>query len=102
MSDKRDPDLDKEMDIKMEDRREDYWRDVYEDVEGKSNIHALRWYVYTREKGGFTKRNFLVSVLHPKWGNIVSTGVEDNVIEEKEQCEAIGLVVTGGNTSTWN
>ena len=32
-----------------------------------------------------------MSVPHPKGGNIVWTSVKDNITEEKEQCEAIGL-----------
>ena len=32
-----------------------------------------------------------MSVMHPKGGNIVWTCVKDNIIEEKEYYEAIGL-----------
>ena len=37
------------------------------------------------------ERDFLVSFLHPKGRNIVWTYVKDNTIEEKDQCEYIGL-----------
>ena len=34
----------------MADSREEHWRDVAEDGEDKSNIRALRWYVYIKDK----------------------------------------------------
>ena len=37
------------------------------------------------------KREFLVSVTHPKGGRIVWTCVQYHIINEKEKCEAIGL-----------
>ena len=66
----------------MEENMEELWRDVSEDGQDKSNIRALRWDICTREKGWFIKRGFLVSVPHPKEGNIVWTCLEDNIIEE--------------------
>ena len=77
----RDTDLNEEEDIIIEDIREEHWRDVYEDGKDKSNIYALRWNVYTIDKEGFVKREFLVSITHPKGGNIVWTCVKDNIIE---------------------
>ena len=37
------------------------------------------------------KREFLVSVTHPKGGAIVCTCVKNNTINENEKYEAIGL-----------
>ena len=48
MSEERYLDLNEEDDIRMEVSMEEHWRDVAEDIKDKSNIHALRWYVYTR------------------------------------------------------
>ena len=44
----KDADLNDEEDIKIEYSRGNHWRDVAEDSDGKSKIHALGWYVYTR------------------------------------------------------
>ena len=52
----------------MEDSRDEHCMDVAEDGEDNSNIRSLRWGVYTRDKEDFIKREFLVSVPHPKWG----------------------------------
>ena len=60
------------------------WRD-------KSNIHALRWDVYTKYKEEFINREFLVSVPHPKGEGIVWTGMNDNTTDEKDQYKSIGL-----------
>ena len=49
MSDKRDPDLNKDEDTRMEVSREEHWMDVAEDDEDNSKIHALSWDFYTRE-----------------------------------------------------
>ena len=85
MSEERYLDLNEEDDIRMEVSMEEHWRDVAEDIKDKSNIHALRWYVYTRQKDQLIKRQFSVSVTHPKGGNIFWNCVKDNIIEEKEE-----------------
>ena len=77
----------------MKDSRQDHWRDVAEDGQDKSKIHSLRWDVYKREKEELINREFLVSVPHPKGGNIVWNYVKDNIIEEREESEAIGICV---------
>ena len=69
--------------------RKEHWRGVTECNEDKSNMHAMRWYLYTREKEGFIKREFFVSVPHAKGGRIVWTCVKGNIIKGKEQYEAI-------------
>ena len=66
----RNTDLNEEEYIRMEDSREEHWMDVDEDGEYKSNIHALRWDLYTREKEDLIKREFLVSVPHLKGGKL--------------------------------
>ena len=60
---------------------EEHWRDVVEDTEDYKKIHALRQWLYTIEKEELIKREFLLSVLHPKGGSIISTCVKDNKIE---------------------
>ena len=75
----------------MEDSREENLRDVAKDDENKIKIHALRWDVYTRYKEELTKREFSVSIQHPKRGNIVWTCVKENIIKGKENCGDIGL-----------
>ena len=77
----------------MAESREVHWRDVDKGGGDKSKIHALRWDVYTKYREELINRKFLVSVTHPKRGNIVCTCVKDNVTEENEDCEAIGLGV---------
>ena len=56
----RDSDLNEEKDIRMYDTRYEHCRGISEDFEDKSKIHALRWDVYTRKKGGLIKRKFLL------------------------------------------
>ena len=75
----------------MEVSREKHWRDVADDGEDQSKSHALGWDLYTIEKQDLIKRQFLVSVLHPKWGVIVWTCVKDNITKVKDKYEAIGL-----------
>ena len=75
----------------MTDTREDHWRYFSKDGEYKSKIHALRWYVYTKEKEDLIKRELLVEFPHPKGGNILWTGVKDNTIDEKYQYKDIEL-----------
>ena len=36
---------------------------------------------------------FLVSIPHPKGGNIIWTCVKYNITKEKDQCKAIGLLM---------
>ena len=45
-------------------------------------------HIHKREEG-FDKDIFLVAVTHSKGGNIIWTCVKDNIIEEKEEYEAI-------------
>ena len=75
----------------MDEIRDENWRYVAEESDNNKKIHALRWQVYFEQKEELSKREFLVSVPHPKWGNIVWTCVKDHIIDEKEKYEAIGL-----------
>ena len=59
-------DLDEEEDTRLDAIREEHWRDVSEEGGNNKKIHALRWYVYVKEEEELIKREFLVSVLHPK------------------------------------
>ena len=54
----------------MTDSWEEHWRGADEDDEDKSNINSLSWAVYTKEKEGLIRREFLVAVTYPKGGNI--------------------------------
>ena len=58
----RDPDLNGMEDIRFDEIREDHWRDLAEGNDNKKKIHALRWYVYVKEKGELITRSFSVSV----------------------------------------
>ena len=80
MSEERDTELNEEEDTRMEDSREEHWRDVDEDGKDKSNMCVLRGGVYTRETEELRKRKILVSVLHPKWGNIFFTCLKGDII----------------------
>ena len=91
VSEERDPDLDEEEDTRMDELRDEHWRDVTEEGKYKKNIHASRWEVYVKDKKELIKREFLVSVPHPKGGYIVCTCVKDHIVGEKEQYGAIGL-----------
>ena len=75
----------------MDGIRDDHWRDVAEEGEDKEKIHALRSEIYVKAEKKLRKRYFLVSVPHTKGGNIVWTCVNDHIIDEKEQYEAIGI-----------
>ena len=75
----------------MEDIRGDNWRNVDEDDWDRKKNHALGWEVETIDKEQLIKREFLVSVMHPKRGNIVWNCVKYNIIKEKYQYNAIGL-----------
>ena len=77
----RDPDLNEEENIRIEESRGGHWGDVSEYGEDKSNMHSLRWFVYTVYKEELIKRCFSMSVPHPKGGNIFWTCVKDNIIE---------------------
>ena len=85
------PDLNEEEDIRLDVIKEEHWRDVAEEGDDKKNIYDLRWEVYVKEKEELINREFLVSVTHPKGGEIVWTCVKDDIIEEKEDYEYIGL-----------
>ena len=65
------PDLNEEYDIRMEGSNGGNCWDIDEYGEDKSNIYALGWDIYTRDKEELIKREFLVYVLHPKWGDVV-------------------------------
>ena len=78
-------------DTRMEDSMEEKWMNVAKDDKDKSNIHALRWNLYTREKEELINIGFLVSVSHPKVGETIWNCVKDNTIKGKEQCNYIGL-----------
>ena len=62
--------LNEEEYIRMYAIMEDHWRDVAEEDENKNNIHTLRWEVYVRDKEDLIKKEFLVSVTHPKGGQL--------------------------------
>ena len=49
---------------------EEHWRDIAGEVGYKKNIHALRWVVYIKEIEELIQREFLVSVPHPKGGEL--------------------------------
>ena len=68
MSEERDLYLNEEEDTILDEIREDYWRDVAEEGDDKKSIYGLRWEVYVKEKEKLIKREFLVSVPHPKGG----------------------------------
>ena len=71
--------------------REEHRRDVVGEGDDKNKIHALRLEVYVKKKDYLIKREFSVSVPHPKGGDIVWTCVKDHIIDEKEDYKSIGL-----------
>ena len=91
VSEERDPDLNEDEDIRTEDSREEHWSDVDDEGEDKKKIHDLRWEVYVKEKEELTKREFSVSVPHPKGGAIFWNCVKDHIIDEHEDYKDIGL-----------
>ena len=91
VAEERDPDLNEEEDIVLDKIREEHWRDIAEEGDDKKRIHVLRWEVYVKDKEELIKREFLVSVPHPKGGAVVWTCVEDDIIDEKEDYKYIGL-----------
>ena len=42
-------------------------------------------------KEELVQREFLVAILHPKWGKMFWTCVKDNIIKENKDYKAIGL-----------
>ena len=54
-------------------------------------MHALSWEVYINDNEEFIKREFLVSVPHPKRRNIFWNCVKYHILDEKEQYKYIGL-----------
>ena len=93
MEEERDPDLNNMEDIRFNKIWEDHWMDIAEENYDKKKIHSLRWNVYIKEKEELNKRDFLVSVPHPKGGTIIWTCVKDHIIDEKEDYKEIGLRV---------
>ena len=91
VSEEKYPDLNEQQDIIMEDSRQDNCRDVAEDGEDKMKIHSLRWDIYTRQKQDLIKREFLVSVPHPKGGGRCLDLCEGSHHRGKDQYEAIRL-----------
>ena len=59
--------------------------DVAEEGGDKKKNHELRWGFYVKYKDELIKREFLVSVTHPKGGEIVWTCVKDHIIDAKEK-----------------
>ena len=51
----------------------------------------MRWEVYFKKKEGLIKREFFVSVSHPKGGAIVWTCMKYHTIDEKQDYKDIGL-----------
>ena len=91
VEEERDPDLNKEDGIRFDGIMKENWRDVAEEDGDKRKIHALRWEVYVKEKEELIKREFFVSVPHPKGGAIILTCVKDHIINEKDDYKDIGL-----------
>ena len=81
--------LSEKEDIRQDEIQEDHWRDISDEGDDKKDIHALRWEVYVKEKQELIKREFLVSVPHPKGGAIFWTCVKDRIIDEKEDYKDI-------------
>ena len=68
MAEERDPEQNEEEETRLDEIREDHWRDIAEEGDDKNKIHALMWEVYVKENEELIKREFLVSVPHPKGG----------------------------------
>ena len=68
MAEERDPDLNEKEDIRLDAIGVDHWRNVAEEGDNKKKIHSLKWEVYVKEKEELIKRDFSVSVPHPKGG----------------------------------
>ena len=91
VTEERDPDLNEEEDIRLDAIREEHWRDFSDEGDNNNKIHVLRWQVYVKDKEGLIKREFSVSVPHPKGGATVWTCVKDHIIDEKEDYKDIVL-----------
>ena len=85
------PYMNEEQDIILDAIREEHYRYVSEEGDDKKKINYLIWEVYVKEKDQFIKRQFLVSVPHPKGGAIFWTCVKDHIINGKEYYKYIGL-----------
>ena len=70
VAEERDPDLNEEEDIRLDAIRGEHCRYVAEEGDDKNNIHDRRWDFYVKEKDEFMKREFLVSIPHPKGAEI--------------------------------
>ena len=95
VAEERDPDLNEEEDIRLDEIWEEHWRDIAQEGDDKKKMHSLRWKVYVKQKEELLKRDFLVSVPHPKEGEIVWTCVKDHIIDESEDYKDIGLLGFG-------
>ena len=91
VSEERDPDLNEEEDTIIDEIRDEYWRDFSEEVKNKKKMQYLRWDIHVKYKVELIKREFLVTVPHPKGGAIFWTCVKDHIIDEKEDYKDIGL-----------
>ena len=80
MSKERYTELKEEDDIRLDTIREDHRREDYEEGDDNNKSHAMRWEVYVKNKEGFIKREFLVSIPNTRGGGIVWTCVKDNII----------------------
>ena len=74
--------------VAMEEHRKYVSWDNYQDI---IMVNYLRWDVHMKQKEDFIKREFLVTVTHPKGGGVVWTCAEDNIIEEKQEYREIVL-----------
>ena len=92
----RDPDLNGEENIIIEDSSQEHWRDVAEDGEHNSNIYYLRWYVYTRDKEEFIKREFWCPFRIQKGGGLF--GLVPRIISSRKRSnmnlfDYVGLII---------
>ena len=71
VAEESDPDLNEKEYIILDEIREDHSRDIAEEGDGKNKIHGLRWEAYFKYREELIKREFLMSVPHPKGGAIV-------------------------------
>ena len=62
-----------------------------DNIEENGGVRALWWEVNKKEKGQLIKRGFLVEAPHPKWGQIVWTCVDGDIIQENQDNKIIGL-----------
>ena len=98
VSEERDMDLNEEEDIRIDEIRDEHQGGVAEEGENNNNMNSLRWEIYVELKEDLLKRHFSVSVPHLKGGEFFQTGVNDHIIDKKEQYEAIGLSGFDGGT----